>query len=217
VTGTYSDNSTHSLPGTSVVWASATPSVATIDITGLATAKGVGTTVITAAAFGVTSAVDVLTVTPPSYVVNTTQDTANSTGGKTSLRAAILAANASPTNTTITFDPTVFATLQTITLTLGELDLTNTKAIETIIGPAAGVNVSGGGLSRVFEVGAGVTTFLSKMTITGGKTTGLGGGLDNFGTTTLTNCTVSGNSATDGGGVMNYGTATLTNCTVSGN
>ena len=39
------------------------------------------------------------------------------------------------------------------------------------------------------------------------------------GTTTLTNCTVSGNSAAiGGGGLYNcYGTATLTNCTVSGN
>ena len=39
----------------------------------------------------------------------------------------------------------------------------------------------------------------------------------NYGTATLTNCTVSGNSADSGGGLYNYGTATLTNCTVSGN
>jgi CSLREA domain-containing protein len=217
-TGTYSDGSSHALPGTSAVWASSTTSVATISTAGLATAKGVGTSSITASAFGVTSPGDVLTVTPPSFVVNTTQDELNSTDGKTSLREAILAANASPGNTTIGFDPTIFATLQTITLTLGELDLTNTIATETIGGPAAGVKVSGGGLSRVFEVGGGVTAFLSTMTITGGKTAGTGGGLYNFGTTTLTNCTISGNSAIAGGGVMNYGgTATLTNCTISGN
>ena len=36
--------------------------------------------------------------------------------------------------------------------------------------------------------------------------------------TTLTNCTVSGNSAGQGGGLENvYGMTTLTNCTVSGN
>jgi CSLREA domain-containing protein len=160
---------------------------------------------------------DVLTVTPPSFVVNTTQDAASSTSGKTSLRAAILAANAAAGNVTISFDPTVFATLQTITLTLGEIDLTNTKATETIVGPAAGVKVNGGGLSRVFGVDGGVTASLSRMTITGGKTTGAGGGLDNLGTATLVNCTVTGNSATDGGGIMNDGLATLTNCTVSGN
>ena len=39
------------------------------------------------------------------------------------------------------------------------------------------------------------------------------------GTATLTDCTVSGNSAADfnGGGLFNDGTATLTDCTVSGN
>ena len=52
-----------------------------------------------------------------------------------------------------------------------------------------------------------------------------GGGLSNVlaGTATLTNCTVSGNSASKGGGVYNgvhdnrRTTLTMTNCTVSGN
>ena len=49
-----------------------------------------------------------------------------------------------------------------------------------------------------------------------------GGGVDNshYGTATLTNCTVSGNSATVSGGGLGNGpgsTTTLTNCTVSGN
>jgi predicted outer membrane repeat protein len=70
----------------------------------------------------------------------------------------------------------------------------------------------------VIQVDAGVTAALSKMTITGGKTSGNGGGLYNLGTTTLTNCTISGNSAADGGGIMDYGgTMTLTSCTISGN
>ena len=86
------------------------------------------------------------------------------------------------------------------------------------------MTVSGGGLSRVFQVDAGVTASISGLTITGGKTDGNGGGLYNDGgndhadrlhrqrqlrlparrrrpvttaaTVTLTNCTVSGNSAT---------------------
>jgi CSLREA domain-containing protein len=217
-TGTYSDGSTHALPGSLLTWVSATPAVATIGATGLATAKGVGTSSITAAAFGVTSPGDVLTVTPPSFVVNTTQDEINSSDGMTSLREAIMAANASPTNTTIGFDPTVFATLQTITLTLGELELTNTTATEAIVGPTARVKVSGGSASRVFQVDAGVTAALANMTITGGKTSADGGGLYNLGTATLTSCTITGNSATNGGGIMNNGgTATLTGCTISGN
>src|SRR5262249_47026288 len=59
----------------------------------------------------------------------------------------------------------------------------------------------------------------SGLTLSGGNAGyyGAGGGLLNYGTATLTNCTVSGNSAGGGGGLLNYGTATLTNCTVSGN
>ena len=82
------------------------------------------------------------------------------------------------------------------------------------------MTVSGGGLSRVFQVDAGVTASISGLTITGGTTTGNGGGLYNDGgTATLTDCTVSGNSASDdGGGLYNrLGTTTLTDCTVSGN
>jgi hypothetical protein len=45
-----------------------------------------------------------------------------------------------------------------------------------------------------------------------------GGGLFNQGTATLTDCTVSGNSASNsGGGLVDQGTLTLTGCTVSGN
>jgi len=70
----------------------------------------------------------------------------------------------------------------------------------------------------VFQVDANVTASISGLTISGGKTTGNGGGLyNNGGTATLTNCTVSGNSASNGGGLWSCGTAMLTNCTVSGN
>lgn len=51
-----------------------------------------------------------------------------------------------------------------------------------------------------------------------GETTGEGGGIYNSGTVTLTNSTVSGNTASSGGGgICNDGTVTLTNSTVSGN
>ena len=131
----------------------------------------------------------------------------------------------------------MFATRQTITLTGTQLELSNTSGTETITGPAAGVTVSGGGLSRVFQVDANVTASISGLTITGGSTTAAaepgsradstsaelrnGGGLFNYGgTTTLTNCTVSGNSASRrvaAAAVQLDGTLTLTNCTVSGN
>ena len=60
---------------------------------------------------------------------------------------------------------------------------------------------------------------MTNCTVSGNSATN-GGGLDNSGaaTVTLTNCTVSGNSASvSDGGLANYGTATLSNCTVSGN
>ena len=60
-TGTYTDNSTEVLTS-GVVWASATPSVATISTSGLATTLAVGTTNITATVGNVTSPVDTLTV-----------------------------------------------------------------------------------------------------------------------------------------------------------
>jgi hypothetical protein len=60
-TGTYSDNSTQTLTG-SVVWASATPGVATITAGGLATGAGVGTSSISAT-LGGKSGSTVLTVT----------------------------------------------------------------------------------------------------------------------------------------------------------
>ena len=62
------------------------------------------------------------------------------------------------------------------------------------------------------------TASISGMTISGGSAFN-GGGLANYGTTTLTNCTVSGSYAANrGGGLYNLnGTINLTNCTLSGN
>ena len=55
---------------------------------------------------------------------------------------------------------------QTITLTTGELDITTSLKID---GPGATfLSVSGGGSSRVFEVGQNATVSISSLTITGG-------------------------------------------------
>ena len=199
-------------------WASATTSVATISGSGLASGVAPGTSAITASLAGVTSPADTLTVIA-SFVVNTTADDFGFDNGTTSLREAIAGANAIP-GQTITFDPTVFASAQTITLSLGQLELSDTSGTETITGPTAGVTVNAGGTSRVFQVDSGVTASISGLTITGGSA-GNGGGLANYGgTTTLTDCTVSGNTAGSGGGGVytnRGGTTTLTNCAVSGN
>jgi parallel beta-helix repeat protein len=148
----------------------------------------------------------------------TVTDTADSGAG--SLRYEIALANSNAGDNTIDFDSAVFNTALAITLTGSPLELSNTSGTETIMGPAAGVTVSGGGLSRVFEVDSNVQASISGLTITGGGESGVGAGLANYGgTASLTDCTISGNSAVSGGGLYTdqYGTTTLSNCTISGN
>ncbi len=134
-----------------------------------------------------------------------------------SLRHAVNLADVMDAAAAITFDPTAFAAHETISLTAGQLELSNPGGLETITGSAAGLTIDAGGKSRVFVVDSGVTAALSGLSITGGSATA-GGGLANHGTVTLADCTVSGNSASSfGGGVYNYGTATITDSTISGN
>ncbi len=156
-------------------------------------------------------------------VVNTTSDGITSQPGQMSLRQALNLANVLHTAATITFDQSAagaFSTSQTITLELGELDLTDTGGTQTFTGPTGGVTVSGGGKNRVFEVEGGVTAAITGLTITGGAAPGAGGGgllnLD-AANLTLTDCTFSGNTAVSGGGLANYGTVALTDCTISKN
>jgi CSLREA domain-containing protein len=152
----------------------------------------------------------------PSFVVNTTSDYSDPTDGKTTLREALASANALPGHA-FTFSSTIFATPQTITLAGSPLELSAGTGTEKIIGPNAGVTVSGGGLSQVFLVDGATTASISKLKITGGNSAFSGGGVSNSGTLTLNNCTVTGNSAENAGGVNNSGSLTLNNCSVSGN
>ncbi len=149
---------------------------------------------------------------PSTFTVLNTLD--NTSPG--SLRWAVGQANSHPGADTIAFDGSAFATAKTITLTSGQLDLTDSDTT-TICGPAAGVTVSGNQSSRVFDIDSGTSAALSKLIITGGSVSDNGGGLTNSGTVTLTDCAISGNSAALGGGLMNYAMATLTGCTISGN
>src|SRR5271157_3382689 len=179
-----------------------------------------GSYAVTATATGVTNPASFSLTNVASLVVNTTSDSAYTAPGVNTLRLAITYANSFTTGTpTITFDPNVFASAQTITLTSGQLELSNTVETEVITGPAAGVTVSGGGLSQVFQVDTGVTAEIGGLTVTGGNAGGGGGGaIANVGTLTLNNSTLSGNSAGGGGGaIANVGTLTLTNSTLSGN
>ncbi len=179
----------------------------------------------TASAAGAGQFVFSLTNTQPySLVVNTTQDLSLETDRQNSLRAAINYADMLTGPSTITFDLAVFgATPQTITLTLGELTLSNTATI-TVVGPGDDLlTVNGGGTSRVFDIGGG-SAALEGLTISGGNADTVynnsGGGIrENGGALSLSDCTVSGNSTTgQGGGLCEYnGTLSLFDCTVSSN
>jgi hypothetical protein len=119
--------------------------------------------------------------------VNTTSGALLSGTGLVSLPEAIAFANLDSAGVaTITFDPTVFATPQTITLAGTQLELSNTSETETIVGPAVGVTVNGNNASRVFQIDAGVTASFSGLTIRGGNAgsgnADAGGGLANLGT-----------------------------------
>jgi hypothetical protein len=195
--------------------------------------NAVGTYTVVASAPGLTAVLFTLTNAGPrfnSLVVNTTSDALFPGKGLLSLREAVAFANDDTLGiTAITFDKQAFARPQTIPLTGTQLELSNTSETTTITGPKAGVTVSGGGLSRVFQIDTLVTASISGLTIVGGNAGyyGAGGGVLNSGTATLTNCTISGNTAGpigfsyfgdgNGGGLANFGTATLTNCNVTGN
>ncbi|MHB1556518.1 MAG: Ig-like domain repeat protein [Isosphaeraceae bacterium] len=153
------------------------------------------------------------------FTVNSLADAGTGSNNAGDLRYCINQANAvtTPGGSEIVFDPTKFATAQTITLTGGQLELSDTAEPVSIVGPTAGVTVNGNKASRVFLVDLGVSASISGLTITDGVSGANGGGLYNLGTLQLTDCTVTGNSAAQGGGIEDNGGATLTNCTISGN
>ena len=159
---------------------------------------------------------------PTYYTVNLTSDTGASSGtdaitGDASgdLLWAITQANAN-TNTAgsvVNFDPTVFGTPQTVTLT-STLVLSESDGAEVIQGPGSGVlTISGGNAVSVFLVDGGVTACLSGLTISAASG-GNGGGIDNNGSLTISGSSISDDMATgSGGGLYNVGTATVTGCT----
>jgi len=187
-----------------------------------------------------------LTVNPPSFVVNTTQDDttapslqtvqqdcpANPTtsgAGNCTLREALTAAGSVGAGA-ITFDGTVFASAQTITL--GTLGTLNIQPYTSITGPTAGsgatminlVTVSGNNAYTVFKFAPwpdAIIASIANLNIVNGNSADSiygGGGIYNNGTLTVTNSTFSGNFAIYfGGAISSDGTLTVTNSTFSGN
>jgi hypothetical protein len=136
------------------------------------------------------------------YTVNLTTDNGPAAGQGTGtytgdLRYCINLANANKNtaDSEIQFDPKVFASPQTITLS-STLVLSETAGLEVIDGPGANlVTVSGNNAVEVFSVARGVTASFTGLTISGGSTVDGGGGIGNGidSTTTVTNCTIAHN------------------------
>lgn len=158
--------------------------------------------------------------TPPP---NTILVTNTNDSGSGSLRQAI--ADVVPGGN-VGFSP-LFSSSQTIVL---ESELRILKDL-TITGPGpALLTVSGNNAVRVFNIGGsqpGVTVTIAGLKISGGRApdNDFGGGIEkNFGSLTVSNCVVSGNTAPGsgnlgtGGGIDNFdGPLTITNSVISGN
>ena len=159
-----------------------------------------------------------LSGSPTIFTVNSTDNGTTGTGDSGTLPYVIGLANAN-TNTAgseIEFDPTVFATSQTITLA-STLTLSETAGPEVIDGPGASIaTVSGGGAVEVLSVTSGVTASLTGLTISGGSAT-QGGGVDNAGTLTITTSSFIGNTAGSGGAISNTGVLSVASSTFADN
>ncbi len=173
-----------------------------------------------------------ITAQPDAFTVTTNLDTGvdatvtgdlaaeTADGGGLSLREAIGLAEAGDT---ITFDlDGTTSGNQGGTITLGGTELAISQGI-TIDGDlddddTPDVTIDADGNSRVFNFSGGTNT-LDGLTITGGNASN-GGGIHSSGSAlTVSNSTISGNSATsNGGGVYNInGTLNVSNSTISGN
>lgn len=157
-----------------------------------------------------TATVTVVNACLSTFTVLNTND-----AGCGSLRQAILDANACPGANTIDFDPAV---TNTITLTTGELLINDDL---TIVGPGPEWLAIDGNYpnttNRVFVVEPDLVVTIASLTITNGYYFA-GGGIVNGGTLTVSNCTLSGNSAYFGGGIANFdGSLAIIDSTLSGN
>ena len=155
--------------------------------------------------------------------VNSIADVVDNNDGVTTLREAINFANADTGEDVIVFDRSLFSTQQTISLNLGELDITHNLSIIAPKDSLTGgdlLTVSGNKTTRVFEIGSGATVNISGLVIADGLVTNDdGGGIKNSGTLTLDSSIVRGGSARYGGGIYNIGTGivNVSNSTINGN
>jgi predicted outer membrane repeat protein len=133
----------------------------------------------------------------------------NNDSGTGSLRQAIINANNTTGINRIDFNTTGIIQLQS------GLVLSDTVEMP---GPGSGLlTVRGSGASSVFTITPGVTVTLSGLTISNGNSVD-GGGIHSDGNLSLSNCFVTGNTASNtAGGIFSTGVLTITSSTISNN
>ena len=163
------------------------------------------------------------------FTVNTTADTHDANWGdgvcadqkgQCSLRAAIEEADALPYGSTVT----IVVPAGTYRLLKGVLRLSAHRSILLNGASSKTTIIEGNKTFRIMSIGSpSLFVQLSQLTIEGGYTVaGNGGGIENYGTLTVSNSTIRDNSTAndhDGGGISNAsgGTLRVSNSTISGN
>ncbi len=167
-------------------------------------------------------------ITPFGTLVNSALDV-TALDGVVTLREAIEAVNNNTatelghTDNLLVFDEALRG--ETITLTQGQLTITADMSINILGFEGDALTIDAGGQSRVFQVGiesrvqvAAPTVTLAYLTITGGETTGSGGGILNRGTLTVLRSKIEDNHADlAGGGIANSGSLTIDGSRVRNN
>ncbi len=157
---------------------------------------------------------------PAIFTVMNTNDS-----GAGSLRQAVINANGAVGADSIVFDPTAFANPQLITLSGGQITITDAV---TISGPAAKATVDAAGKSRIFMIDVlNTNVAISGLALINGSVNQFYGGgilindgavsLDNM---SITNCTASGSTQGYGGAVGTNGkvdSLVVSNSNISGN
>jgi hypothetical protein len=129
--------------------------------------------------------------------------------GAGSLRNAI--ANASAGDT-IEFNMSSGHVTSPITLTTGELDITQNLKI---VGPGpSSLTISGNSASTIFSVATGVNVTISGLTLANGESASGAGGIYNLGHLTLTDDVLSNNTGALAGGIFSEsGSLSMSDCT----
>jgi hypothetical protein len=175
---------------------------------------------------------------PQTFVVDTLIDEVNGdiSPDNLSLREAIGLANGNIVQDVITFAPSLAG--GTITLTLGELFITDSVTIDGLDAELLTIDASGNDPTPTIDDGNGSRVFnidnpddsletlidveIIGLTLTGGDVVDPinlegGGAIENFENLMVIDSVISGNSANSGGGIFSLGNLTLMGSTITGN